>query len=423
MVLALRKEWRGSMQHYVVLSRKYRPKDLSDLIGQDVLAKSLKSCLDNKKVPHAFLFHGIRGVGKTTTARILARCLCCIGLDGQTDITSTPCGICRSCIAMDNEQHLDIMEFDAASRTGVDDIREVIEATQYAPVLGRYKIFIIDEVHMLSKSAFNALLKTLEEPPAHVKFIFATTEVQKVPETVMSRCMTFRLHPVSPDALAEHLICIAKKEGYKLEKDASALISEESEGSVRDALSILEQALMFSAETKVITLDNVLNMLGGATSNDVNELLTLILDAKTQEALKKSEELFAKGTDPYVLFKNMQNVLYRIIVNKVNGKVAKYSLSNLLYIWQIFLKQTENLKNASFPEYVLSATVIILSKTASFPDIERLMINERAPEQPTNLSKVEQILGEKITPKPDTSKELVNNILNKFPGSTAREAG
>ena len=240
------------MQHYIVLSRKYRPKDLNDLIGQEVLAKSLRSCLNTKKVPHAFLFHGIRGVGKTTTARILARCLCCIGPDGQTDITSSPCGTCRSCVAMDKEQHLDIMEFDAASRTGVDDIREVIEATQYAPVLGRYKIFIIDEVHMLSKSAFNALLKTLEEPPAHVKFIFATTEVQKVPETVLSRCMTFRLHPVSSDALAEYLISIAQKEGFSLEKDAADLIAEESEGSVRDALSILEQSLMISAKTKII---------------------------------------------------------------------------------------------------------------------------------------------------------------------------
>lgn len=409
------------MQHYIVLSRKYRPKDLNDLIGQEILAKSLRSCLDTKKVPHAFLFHGIRGVGKTTTARILARCLCCIGTDGKTDITSSPCGVCRSCVALDKEQHLDIMEFDAASRTGVDDIREVIEATQYAPVLGRYKIFIIDEVHMLSKSAFNALLKTLEEPPAHVKFIFATTEVQKVPETVLSRCMAFRLYPVSCDALAAYLTAIAQKEGFILEKDAANLISEESEGSVRDALSILEQALMISAETKKITLDNTLNMLGGANSSDVKALLKLILEAKTKEALAKSEELFAKGTDPYVLFKNMQNALYRIIVAKVNGQIAEYSLSNLLYIWQIFLKQTENLKNASFPEYVLSAAIVILSHTASFPDIEELMIKSSPVENSATFSKVEQILGTRVTPKPDTSRDLIDNILDKFPGSTIRE--
>ena len=409
------------MEHYIVLSRKYRPKDLSDLIGQEMLAMSLRSCLDTKKVPHAFLFHGIRGVGKTTTARILARCLCCIGDDGKTDITSKPCGICRSCVALDKEQHLDIMEFDAASRTGVDDIREVIDATQYAPVLGRYKIFIIDEVHMLSKSAFNALLKTLEEPPAHVKFIFATTEVQKVPETVLSRCMTFRLNPVAPEALTEYLILVAQKENFTLEKDAAAMISEESEGSVRDALSILEQALMISEETHIVTLDNVLNMLGGATSNDVKILLSLILQSKTQEALAKSQELFAKGTDPYVLFKNMQNVLYRLIVNTVNGKIRDYSLSNLLYIWQIFLKQTENLRNASFPEYVLNAAVVILAQTASFPDISKLMIKNIESDKNKTFNEVEKILGEKVMASQDSSRNVLDNVLNKFPGSVAKE--
>ena len=409
------------MEHYIVLSRKYRPKDLNDLIGQEILARSLRTCLDTKKVPHAFLFHGIRGVGKTTTARILARCLCCIGEDGETDITSTPCGICRSCIALDKEQHLDIMEFDAASRTGVDDIREVIDATQYAPVLGRYKIFIIDEVHMLSKSAFNALLKTLEEPPAHVKFIFATTEVQKVPETVLSRCMTFRLNPVISEALTEYLISVAQNENFTLDKDAAEMISEESEGSVRDALSILEQALMVSEETHKVTLDNVLKMLGGATTNDVKILLSLILQAKTQEALAKSQELFAKGTDPYVLFKNMQNVLYRLIVNTVSGKIRDYSLSNLLYIWQIFLKQTENLRNASFPEYVLNATVVILSQTASFPDISKLMIKNTEADKNKTFNDVEKILGEKVTASHDSSRDVLDNVLSKFQGSVAKE--
>ena len=397
------------MQHYVVLSRKYRPKDLNDLIGQEVLAKSLRSCLDSKKVPHAFLFHGIRGVGKTTTARILARCLSCIGSDGKTDITSSPCGVCRSCGALDKDQHLDIMEFDAASRTGVDDVREIIE------------------VHMLSKSAFNALLKTLEEPPAHVKFIFATTEVQKIPETILSRCMMFQLHPVSTEALSNHLVSIAQKEGFNLEKNAANLISEESEGSVRDALSILEQAIMLSAETKQVTLDIVLSMLGGATSDEVTSLLTLILNAKTKEALSKSEELFTKGTDPFVLFKNLQNALYKSITDKVNGSLVEYSLSNLLYLWQIFLKQTENMKNAAYPKYVLNATIVILSHTASFPNIEQLIIKDShkttstSAEKPAIAGKIEAILGEQVDVKPDGSKELVENILNKFPGAVARD--
>lgn len=416
------------MQHYIVLSRKYRPKDLNDLVGQEVLEKSLRSCLDSKKVPHAFLFHGIRGVGKTTTARILARCLCCIGPDGNTDITSSPCGICRSCIAMGQDQHLDVMEFDAASRTGVDDIRDIIDATQYAPVLGRYKIFIIDEVHMLSKSAFNALLKTLEEPPAHVKFIFATTEVQKVPETILSRCMTFQLTPVSTTELSKHLISIAQKEGFDLLPQAAELISEESEGSVRDALSILEQALMLSEDTKQVTQDTVLNMLGGASADEINELLKMILNAKTKKALEKSEELFSKGADPFILFKSLQEILYKAITKKVNGQLDEYSLSNLLYLWQILLKQTENMKNALYPKYVLNAAIVILSHTASFPNIEDLMLNEtetqnkqQAPEKPAIANKVEAILGEKVNIKTDNSKELVGSILNKFPGSVARD--
>lgn len=416
-------------QHYVVLSRKYRPKDLNDLIGQEILAKSIRSCLDTKKVPHAFLFHGIRGVGKTTTARILSRCLSCIGLDGKNDITSSPCGICRSCVAMDKDQHMDIMEFDAASRTGVDDIREIIDASQYMPVLGRYKIFIIDEVHMLSKSAFNALLKTLEEPPAHVKFIFATTEIHKIPETILSRCMTFQLNSVSIDSLSNHLLAISEKEGFTLEKSAAELISEESEGSVRDALSILEQALMLSIESKVITKDIVIGMLGGARSDEIENLLNLILDGNANEALLKSNELMKNGADPFVVFKNLQNALYKAITDKVAGGRGACSLSNLLYLWQIFLKQTENMKNTAYPKYVLNAAIIILAHTASFPNIEELMIknspnsiSEDKPTPKTQIAgKVEEILGEKVKVKTDNSSNLIGDILNKFPGAIASE--
>ncbi len=416
-------------QHYVVLSRKYRPKDLNDLIGQEVLAKSIRSCLDTKKVPHAFLFHGIRGIGKTTTARILSRCLSCIGSDGKNDITSSPCGICRSCVAIDRDQHMDIMEFDAASRTGVDDIREIIDSSQYMPVLGRYKIFIIDEVHMLSKSAFNALLKTLEEPPSHVKFIFATTEIHKIPETILSRCMTFQLNSVSIESLSNHLISISEKEGFSLEKSAADLISEESEGSVRDAISILEQSLMLSTESKIITSDVVLSMLGGARTDEIEDLLNLILDAKTNDALAKSDELLKKGADPFIIFKNLQNVLYKTITDKVSGKAEGCSLSNLLYLWQIFLKQTENMKNAAYPKYVLNAAIIILAHTASFPNIEELMIknspgsvSENKPAPKTQIvEKVEEILGEKVTVKTDNSNKLIGNILNKFPGAIASE--
>jgi DNA polymerase-3 subunit gamma/tau len=404
--------------HYLVLSRKYRPKNLGDLIGEEVLAKSLKSCLDTKKVPHAFLFHGIRGVGKTTTARILARCLSCLGADGQTNVTSLPCGECKSCVALDKDQHMDIMEVDAASRTGVDDIREIIEATQYAPVLGRYKIFIIDEVHMLSKSAFNALLKTLEEPPGQAKFIFATTEIQKIPETILSRCMTFQLKSVPFGAISEHLIEVAKKEGLTLNKDAADAISEESEGSVRDALSIFEQAIMLSTEShKNVTIDIVLNILGKAGASDVNSLLECILTAKKDEALAKSNSLMQNGVDPFVLYKSLQGALYKKIVDKVNGGCVECSLSNLLYLWQIFLKQTENMKSASYPEQVLNAAVIILAHTSSFSNIEDLMINN----QKTTF-KNDNNLSDDVAKNSDQvnkSKQLISDLLTKFPGTSA----
>ena len=420
-----------SNNHYIVLSRKYRPKDLNDLIGQDILSSSLRQSLDNKKVPHAFLFHGIRGVGKTTVARILSRCLSCVGVDGKTDMTSSPCCVCRSCVAMDQDQHMDVMEFDAASRTSVDDIREIVDASQYMPVLGRYKIFIIDEVHMLSKSAFNALLKTLEEPPSHVKFIFATTEMHKIPETILSRCMTFQLKPVSFDSLSNHLISVSDKESFALEKDAAKIISQESEGSVRDALSILEQAMMITSDAKIIGKGVVISMLGGAREADIQDLLNLILEADTEGALSKTQELIQNGSDPTVLYKNLQTALYKLITNKVSRRVdIKYSLSNLLYIWQILLKQAESLKTTAYPEHVLTASIIILAHTASFPSIEDLMIQDEpqrdnevvlSKKQTGLANKVADIIGRKIEMKEDNSKKVVQDVLSKFPGSHMTE--
>jgi DNA polymerase-3 subunit gamma/tau len=407
------------LDHYLVLSRKYRPKSLEDLIGEDVLAKSLRSCLDTRKVPHAFLFYGIRGVGKTTTARILSRCLNCLGSDGKTNVTSSPCGVCRSCIALDKDQHMDVMEVDAASRTGVDDIREIIEATQYAPILGRYKIFIIDEVHMLSKSAFNALLKTLEEPPGQAKFIFATTEVQKIPETIMSRCMTFQLKSVSFCAISEYLVEIAKREHLILDKDAADAIADESEGSVRDALSILEQAVMLSTESKNVTLDTVLSILGKARASDINSLLEYVLTAQTKKALAKADSMMQNGADPFVLYKSLQGALYKKIVDQVNGQCAECSLSNLLYLWQIFLKQTENMRETSYPEYVLNAAIVVLAHTSSFPNIEELMIkNPKTPESDDNFDKGGLNAS---TTQVNKSKQLIDDLLTKFPGASATD--
>jgi DNA polymerase-3 subunit gamma/tau len=294
---------------------------------------------------------------------------------------------------------MDIMEFDAASRTGVDDIREIIDSSQYAPILGRYKIYIIDEVHMLSKSAFNALLKTLEEPPPHVKFIFATTEIHKIPETILSRCMTFQLKPVFHSSLLEYLNSIAGKEGYVLELDAGNAIAEESGGSVRDSLSILEQAIMLTSDDKKITPEIVINMLGGATNQEIEDVMRFILSADTKQALSKTEALLSKGADPFVIYKNIQNCLYKMIVKTVNGEEhPQHSIQNLLYIWQILLRQTENIHNSDYPEQVLNAAVVIIAITASFQKIGDLFIKNGSP-----------------------NNQVIDRILSKFDGIRVNE--
>ena len=228
---------------YQVLARKYRPQTFADLIGQEAMVRTLKNAFAADRIAHAFVMTGVRGVGKTTTARIIAKGLNCIGPDGTGGPTTEPCGVCEPCIAIAEGRHVDVMEMDAASRTGVGDIREIIDSVHYRAASARYKIYIIDEVHMLSTNAFNALLKTLEEPPAHVKFIFATTEIRKVPVTVLSRCQRFDLKRIEPEVMIAHLERIAAAEGAKLAPDALALITRAAEGSVRDAMSLMDQAI------------------------------------------------------------------------------------------------------------------------------------------------------------------------------------
>jgi DNA polymerase-3 subunit gamma/tau len=230
-------------QPYRVLARKYRSQTFAELIGQDAMVQTLANAIRRERLAHAFLMTGIRGVGKTSTARLIAKALNCVGPDGKGGPTIDPCGVCEPCVAIAEGRHIDVIEMDAASNTGVDDVREIIEAVRYAAVSARYKIYIVDEVHMLSRNAFNALLKTLEEPPAHVKFLFATTEVDKLPVTVLSRCQRFDLKRIPAPLLADHFAGICKKEGVEAEPEALAMVAEAAEGSVRDGLSILDQAI------------------------------------------------------------------------------------------------------------------------------------------------------------------------------------
>lgn len=350
------------------MSKKYRPVNLDGLIGQDAVVNVLKNSINNKMIPNAFLFHGIRGVGKTTAARVLARCLNCLGEDGNCFITVNPCGKCKSCVALNTDSHMDVLEIDAASKTGVDDIRVIIDSAQYVPVLQRFRIFIIDEVHMLSKSAFNALLKTLEEPPEHVKFIFATTEVQKVPDTILSRCMVCNLRPVPTSTLTANIINIAKAEGYEIDQDAAKDIACEACGSVRDSLSILEQAMFASVGDKKISTQCITEIIGGTRKEDIMELFDLAISAKTDDTADKVQKIMDAGADPYIIFKNLQDILYEKIVIACRNKDK--DLTKLLYIWQIFADHERIIKTSTTPAHVLFATVIIVSHTMSFDEIE-----------------------------------------------------
>jgi DNA polymerase-3 subunit gamma/tau len=296
---------------YRVLARKYRPASLDDLIGQEVLVRILRNAFALDRVPHAFMLTGVRGVGKTTTARIIARCLNCIGPDGAGGPTATPCGVCANCTAILADRHPDVTEMDAASHTGIDDVREIIEATRFRPLQARRRVFIVDEVHMLSKHAFNALLKTLEEPPPHVSFVFATTEIRKVPVTVLSRCMRFDLRRISAAELTRHFGRIAAAEGVTAEPEALALIARAADGSVRDGLSLLDQAIAQAADGSV-TGAAVADMLGLADRGAVFDMMEALVAGDAARVLAISERAHEYGADAGVILTDLMELVYTL---------------------------------------------------------------------------------------------------------------
>ncbi len=295
---------------YRVLARKYRPTTFGDLIGQKVMVRTLRNAFAAGRVAHAFMLTGVRGVGKTTTARIIARALNCIGPDGTGGATADPCGVCPNCVGILADRHPDVIEMDAASRTGVDDMREVIEATRFRPMQARTKVFVIDEVHMLSRNAFNALLKTLEEPPPHVKFVFATTEIRKVPITVLSRCQRFDLRRVRIAALVRHFERIAAQEGIGIEPAALEQIARSADGSVRDGLSMLDQAIA-QAEGS-ITGVQVVDMLGLADRETVFDLMDAVMAGKPAAALAITDRAYERGADLGTLLQDLLDLLHTV---------------------------------------------------------------------------------------------------------------
>jgi DNA polymerase-3 subunit gamma/tau len=370
---------------YRVLARKYRPQTFSELIGQDAMVQTLGNAIKRDRLAHAFLMTGVRGVGKTSTARLIAKALNCIGPDGDGGPTIDPCGVCEPCRAIAEGRHIDVIEMDAASHTGVDDVREIIDASRYSAVTARFKIYIIDEVHMLSKNAFNALLKTLEEPPPHVKFLFATTEVNKVPVTVLSRCQRFDLRRISAEQLSKHFAWVSEQEGVVADSEALMLIARAAEGSARDGLSILDQAIAHAGlEGGGVTADAVRQMLGLSDRGAVRDLLTLILAGDGAGALASMRRQYDYGVDPLSVLRSLLETVHGITLTKVGTPAdaaqpmeeraareewaASLGYPALHRLWQLFLKGHDEVAKAALPIEAAEMALLRAIYASTLPD-------------------------------------------------------
>ena len=376
----------ASGQAYRVLARKYRPQRFSELIGQDAMVTTLGNAIKRDRLAHAFLMTGVRGVGKTSTARLIAKALNCIGPDGQGGPTIDPCGQCEPCVAIAEGRHIDVVEMDAASNTGVDDVREIIEAVRYSAVSARYKVYIIDEVHMLSKNAFNALLKTLEEPPPHVKFLFATTEVNKVPVTVLSRCQRFDLRRISADMLATHFANIVAAESVLAEPEALSLIARAAEGSVRDGLSILDQAIAHASldGDGMVSAAQVRDMLGLSDRGAVRHLFGLLLGGDSPAAIAALREQRDLGVEPAAVLRGLLDVTHGATLAKVGapddpaqsveerealaGWADGLSFALLHRMWQLLLKGHDEVTRAVDPNEAAEMAILRVIHASSLPD-------------------------------------------------------
>ena len=407
-----------------ILALKYRPQEFKDLIGQEVMAQTITNAIKLGKTPNAYLLTGIRGVGKTTTARLIAKALNCQKND-DPKITCSGEKFCPTCQEIINSNHIDILEMDAASKTGIDDVRELIESSKYSPTSAKFKIFIIDEVHMLSKQAFNGLLKTLEEPPPSLKFILATTEVRKIPVTILSRCQRFDLKRVSVDQLCGHLKMIADKEKGKISEDAIKLIARTSEGSVRDSISLLDRALISQSinEGKQVEEPDVRQMLGLADKSKIISLFKEVLSGNEKDALKFLHELINDGLDAKNFLNDILEVLYlfsrRISLGPIEKDMSisesevqmvdQYSknidMQDIGLFWQLTIKTIDDLRIVGNENLTLEMYIMQLVHLKNI-DVRKENVNlENGNNQPSN----ENLVGKKID-----GKTLETNIPNQI---------
>ncbi len=389
--------------NYTVLARKYRSQDFQSLIGQDVLVKTLTTAINTGRIAHAYIFTGIRGTGKTSTARILAKALNCLSSDGPT---ATPCGTCENCRAIAAGQHIDVLEIDAASHTGVDNMREILDAAQYRPTNGRYKVYIIDEVHMLSSSAFNALLKTLEEPPAHVIFILATTEIRKVPVTILSRCQRFDLVRVPVETLKKHFAWIATQENVELTDAANDLLARAADGSVRDGLSLLDQAIAQTGGH--VDESAVMDMLKRADRGVVVDFMQTILSGNVAAAMARADEIYTNGADLSMLLTDMMEWIHwatrmhpvlranagdsvpytadqRERINEINKHVSLNTLSRL---WQVMVASVPEMAAATNQKQCFDMLIIRLMHIADMPALTDILKQNEQNPSPKNCTPV-----------------------------------
>jgi DNA polymerase-3 subunit gamma/tau len=426
---------------YKVLARKYRPKTFEELIGQDVMVKTLKNAILSGRLAHAFVLTGVRGVGKTTTARLLASTLNCLKIEDGQDMATSPCGKCENCLEISESRHPDVLEMDAASRTSVDDVREIIENVRYAPTSARFKVYIIDEVHMLSKNAFNALLKTLEEPPPHVKFIFATTEIRKLPVTVLSRCQRFDLRRVRSELLVEHLKKIIDLEKCEVEDEAVTMLARAAEGSVRDGLSLLDQAIAHSGGAA--SAESVRSMLGLADRLQILNLFNHMMAGEVKEAIKLVETQYNLGAEPSVIIKDLVETTHWITRIKASGEAGldtlvsdeerkegeamaeKLAMADLTRAWQILLKGLDEVQNSPSPIRAAEMVIIRFCYAANLPNpaklVKKLTDSEEKP-APSGNGESEAPRVQEKAPAPVAISEKSDSPKAQTPAQTPTQA-